>query len=605
MAGPDPPRDDRERRAGPHGRGGLAARRHLQPGDLREGDPRLARLRRGHRGGGAGRALRARGLPPPGGARRAARGRRAAPRLRQHGRPRRLRLARGRAAARARHGGHARAGALVLGPGRPPQPDDQDPRHAGGDPGDRDGPVRGHERQRHAAVRRLGLRGRDGGLPPGDGAPPRRGAAARPPLRRLVLRLARRHRGRQAAGRGRARGPAGPRGPGQRARRLRRLPARVRRRRLRRAARRRVPGPAPAVGLDRGQEPRLSGHALRLRAGRARHREHDAAADAAGRRGRGRGHGRDRRCGPHARPRGARRRRHRPRRRDREAAARRDRGVRRPDEQADRRDRGQARGDRHRPPRVVRGRPAARPRAARRRPRARGRRAGRRAPRVAQGRHAVGAGRDIRARGPARLADDRRQAARGPAGDQGVRRRRARGRADGRGPARHGRVEPRPRGLPPLQPARGRRAAAARARLDRAAPGQGGRRPHRPGDDAVHRLLQVGPDARAERAPGLLPRPPARPFALRGHHRPGHAAAGAGRARGLPPRVLRRPRDRRPVLGALAVRHRAGGAGRRRRRHGARGRPGGGGELPAAGGQLRAVARRGARRARAAAAATS
>ena len=103
VAGPDPPRHDRERRAGPHGRGGLAARRHLQPGDLREGDPRLARLRRGHRRGGARGPVRARGLPPPGGARRAARGRRAAPRLRRHGRLRRLRLARGRAAARARH----------------------------------------------------------------------------------------------------------------------------------------------------------------------------------------------------------------------------------------------------------------------------------------------------------------------------------------------------------------------------------------------------------------------------------------------------------------------------------------------------------------------
>ena len=42
---------------------------------------------------------------------------------------RRLRLARGRAAARARHRGHARAGAPVLGPRRPPEPDDQDPGH--------------------------------------------------------------------------------------------------------------------------------------------------------------------------------------------------------------------------------------------------------------------------------------------------------------------------------------------------------------------------------------------------------------------------------------------------------------------------------------------
>ena len=45
-----------ERRARADGRRGLAARRHVQPGDLREGDPRLVRLRRRHRG------RRARGL---------------------------------------------------------------------------------------------------------------------------------------------------------------------------------------------------------------------------------------------------------------------------------------------------------------------------------------------------------------------------------------------------------------------------------------------------------------------------------------------------------------------------------------------------------------
>ena len=49
------------------------------------------------------------------------------------------------------------------------------------------------------------------------------------------------------------------------------------------AARRRRPGPAPAVGLDRRQEPAVPGDALRLRARRARHGQHDAAADADGR----------------------------------------------------------------------------------------------------------------------------------------------------------------------------------------------------------------------------------------------------------------------------------------------------------------------------------
>ena len=66
-------------------------------------------------------------------------------------------------------------------------------------------------------------------------------------------------------------------------------------------------------------------------------------------------------------PRRAGRSRDRPRRRHRQAAARRHRGVRRADEQADRRHRGQARGDRHRPPGLVRGRPAGRCRAAGRR----------------------------------------------------------------------------------------------------------------------------------------------------------------------------------------------------------------------------------------------
>ena len=67
--------------------------------------------------------------------------------------------------------GHARAGPHVLGPGRPPEPDDQDPGDAGGHAGDRAGAVRRHEHQRHAAVRGRAVRGRDGGLRPRDGAP--------------------------------------------------------------------------------------------------------------------------------------------------------------------------------------------------------------------------------------------------------------------------------------------------------------------------------------------------------------------------------------------------------------------------------------------------
>ena len=54
LARPDPPQPDRGRRAAAADRRGLAARRHVEPGDLREGDPRLRRLRR--RAARAGRA---------------------------------------------------------------------------------------------------------------------------------------------------------------------------------------------------------------------------------------------------------------------------------------------------------------------------------------------------------------------------------------------------------------------------------------------------------------------------------------------------------------------------------------------------------------------
>ena len=56
---------------------------------------------------------------------------------------RRLRLARGRPRPRVRHRAHDGAGARVLGPRRPPQPDDQDPGHARGHPRDRGDDLRG------------------------------------------------------------------------------------------------------------------------------------------------------------------------------------------------------------------------------------------------------------------------------------------------------------------------------------------------------------------------------------------------------------------------------------------------------------------------------
>ena len=252
-------------------------------------------------------------------------------------------------------------------------------------------------------------------LHPRDGAPPRGGQAARPPLGRLVLRLARRHRGRQAARGARPHRPRRPRRARQRARRLPGVPARSSRAsaspKLRDAG---LPGPAPAVGVDRRQEPAVPRDALRLRPGRPAHRQHDAAADAAGRRASdGEITGATAAEDPTRRPRRAARGRHRPRRRHRQAAARRHRRVPGPDGQAARRHRAQARGDRHRPPGGDRGRPAGRARAAARRSASSARRRGRRAPHLAARRHAVGARGHARGDQPPRLADDRREAARG------------------------------------------------------------------------------------------------------------------------------------------------------------------------------------------------
>ena len=58
-----------------------------------------------------------------------------------------------------------------------------------------------------------------------------------------------------------------------------RYEAGLRRRAVRRARRGRGPPAAPAVGLDRRQEPRLLRHALRRRPGHRRHRQHDAGED--------------------------------------------------------------------------------------------------------------------------------------------------------------------------------------------------------------------------------------------------------------------------------------------------------------------------------------
>ena len=95
----------------------------------------------------------------------------------------------------------------------------------------------------------------------------------------------------------------GHRGDRERARRVHEVQGDLPGRSVREAARRRRRGAAPAVGVDRGQEPALPGHDVRGHAGRAAHRQHDADADAArGRRAR-RDLRRDSRPGSERRPR--------------------------------------------------------------------------------------------------------------------------------------------------------------------------------------------------------------------------------------------------------------------------------------------------------------
>ncbi len=141
---------------------------------------------------------------------------------------RRLRLVRMHARSRRRHRGDRRAGTRAVEPARPPERDDQGPRHRGGGPGDRGAHRARGQRQRHAAVLRRALRAGDRRLPRRARAARGRGAARRRDrLGRVVLRLARRRQGRRAAA-GRL-GPARPRRDRQRPARLRPLPRPLRR----------------------------------------------------------------------------------------------------------------------------------------------------------------------------------------------------------------------------------------------------------------------------------------------------------------------------------------------------------------------------------------
>ena len=205
---------------------------------------------------------------------------------RGHRRAGRPGLHRGRPAPGPRHGTVKEAQALGGGRRGPAQRPHQDPRHGRGpardQPGDR--------------LRRLGQRDPDllpRPLPRGDERLPHRlraGPRERPgpvhdPVGGLVLRLPRRHRGRQAARRARHRRGDGPAGQGRRRQRPPRLPG------LRGGLLhapvgvprgRGSPPAAPAVGVHGSEGPGIRRHALRHRARRRRHRQHDAREDPRG-----------------------------------------------------------------------------------------------------------------------------------------------------------------------------------------------------------------------------------------------------------------------------------------------------------------------------------
>ena len=119
---------------------------------------------------------------------------------------RRLGLARGRPDARLRPRRDLRAGDPLPRRGRAPEPLREDPGHRARARRDRGLDRRGPLDQRHPDLRPRAVRRRRRGVPPGPGAARRGGRRPRlGALRRELLRLAGRHRGRPPARRGRPR----------------------------------------------------------------------------------------------------------------------------------------------------------------------------------------------------------------------------------------------------------------------------------------------------------------------------------------------------------------------------------------------------------------
>ena len=201
-----------------------------------------------------------------------------------HRRRRRLRLARGRTRrSRATRDAHAREARATVGARRPAERDDQDPRARPRACRRSRGDRRGDQRQRHAAVlvdawaaiaeawHRRAWR-----------TAPQRGEPVDVALRRLVLRLARRHRGRQAPeGARQRRSCAASAGRRQRAARLRALAASFGGERFAALRDAGAPLAAAAVGLDRHEGPGVLRRKYVDELGGARDGQHDAAGDAA------------------------------------------------------------------------------------------------------------------------------------------------------------------------------------------------------------------------------------------------------------------------------------------------------------------------------------
>ena len=153
-----------------------------------------------------------------------------------------------------------------------------------------------------------------------------------------------------------------------------------------------------------------------------------------------------------------------------------------------------------------------------------------------------------------------------------------------RRPARHGRLEPR---------ARGAAAHVRRRELPRAGHDAPGGDPRARGvarsrADAVRVRIQVrldAGDALAHRL--LLGEDRQARLGVRRRHRPGLGPAAARGGAGLPPCLRGRADDRRPLLRAVGVRHRPGGADGRRRRPAARRGRADGRRLPPRRGQPR------------------